>query len=529
MLVALGPVIKAHELFVESQGHFTGRTVPLLGNDKLGLAVEALFFLVVGVDLGPHEEADEVGILLDRAGFPKIAHARLAAAGVGIPVQLGEDDDRDVEFFGDAFDPAGNLGDLLFPSVLSRDVGCLEELKVIDHDHANAVLLLEAAGFGLEFVDGEAGGVVDPDGGLGELPGDLHELGEIGLGEEAAAQFLHLHLGAGTEESLYERLGGHLKAEDSDGNGIVFPDRDVLDDVHRERGFPHGGARRDDDHFPAVEAVRHLVEVVELGHDAAGVPVGVIHVVDGLDDLEDVDPHFLDPFFLSGLVADTEDFFLNGIKEVGRALGPVVGLGDALGAILNDTPKNKLLFEELGVVVEERGGGDVVEEVGDGFGTADGVEGALLGELGVEDDKVELALGPGLVEVEESLEDDAVGGDVKIPRRELLNRLGNNRDGIEEHAGERGTLGIGVDRHGLESVFAGGAAEGLAVPALAVGTCLERIASLFKGGASGGGTGIGHEKRERLRDRDGAAPFYTNAKRAGLLCKQPARLSQSDS
>lgn len=106
MLVALRPVFEAHEFFLEGQGHFAGRTVPLLGDDELGFAVEALFFLFVGVDLGPHEETDEVGILLDRAGFPKIAHARLAAAGVGIAVQLGENDDGNVELLGDAFDPA---------------------------------------------------------------------------------------------------------------------------------------------------------------------------------------------------------------------------------------------------------------------------------------------------------------------------------------------------------------------------------------------------------------------------------------
>lgn len=341
------------------------------------------------------------------------------------------------------------------------------------------MLLLEAAGLCLKFIDRKPGGVVDPDGGLGELSGDLHELGEIGLGEKAAPQLLHLHFGAGTEESLHERLGGHLQAEDGARDGIVFPDRDVLNDVHRKGGFPHGRARRDDDHLPAMEAVGHGIEVAELGHDPTGVPVGVVHVVDGLDDLEDVDAHFLDPFFLGGLVADAEDFLLDGVEEVDRALGPVVGLGDALGAVLNDAPEDEFLFQEFGIIIKECGRGDVVEEVGDGLGSADGVEGALLGELGIEDDEVELALGPGFVEVEESFEDDAMGGDVKIPRREFFDRLGDDRDGIEKHTRERGAFGIGVDRHGLESVFAGEAAEGLAVAAFAVGAGLEGIAPFF--------------------------------------------------
>ncbi len=201
------------------------------------------------------------------------------------------------------------------------------------------MLLLEAARLGLQFVDGEAGGVVDPDGCLGELAGDLHQLRKIGLREEPAAQFLHVDLGAGAEETLHERLGGHFEAEDGAGHGIVLPDRDVLDDVHDEGGLPHRGTGRDDDHFPAVEAVRHRVEVGESGHEPAAAAVAVEHVLDRVDHLEDVHAHLLDALLLLGLVPDLEDALLDGVEEVRRALGAVVGLGDAGGAVLDDAPE----------------------------------------------------------------------------------------------------------------------------------------------------------------------------------------------
>ena len=50
--------------------------------------------------------------------------------------------------------------------------------------------------------------------------------------------------------------------------GFLQIDRDVLGDVHRQRGLAHGRPRRDDDHFRAVQAVGHLVEIGEAGGEA---------------------------------------------------------------------------------------------------------------------------------------------------------------------------------------------------------------------------------------------------------------------
>ena len=86
-----------------------------------------------------------------------------------------------------------------------------------------------------------------------------------------------------------------------------------------------------------MEAIGHLVEVVELGHDTAGVTVGIIHVINGLNDLQDMDAHLFDTLLLGRFIANPQDLLLDGVEEVGGTFGPVVGLGDALSAILNDT------------------------------------------------------------------------------------------------------------------------------------------------------------------------------------------------
>ena len=58
--------------------------------------------------------------------------------------------------------------------------------------------------------------------------------------------------------------------------------RHVLGDVHRQRGFAHGRPRRHDDHFAAMQAVRHLVQVREARGHAAQLALAVEKMLNGL-------------------------------------------------------------------------------------------------------------------------------------------------------------------------------------------------------------------------------------------------------
>ncbi len=350
------------------------------------------------------------------------------------------------------------------------------------------MLLLEATRLGLEFIDRKSGRVVDPDRGLGELPGHLHQLGEIRLREKPAAQLLHLHFRARTEKTLHERLRSHFQTEDGAGDGVVLPDRNVLDDVHDEGGLAHRRARRHDDHFPAVEAVRHRVEVVKAGHEPAALALAVVHVLDRLDHLDDVHTHLLDALLIFSLVPDLEDPLFHRVEEIRRTLGTVIGLSDTLRAILDDASEDEFLLQETRVVLKECRRRNIIEKICQGLGPAHGVELALVREFGVEDDEIELALGTRLVEMQERLEDDAVGRDVEVAGRELFDRLWDDRDRIHQHARKRGALGIGIDRHGAQRILGRGALlEGLASLAFRPSrTTFQGIA------ATTGKTGIGH-------------------------------------
>ncbi len=65
----------------------------------------------------------------------------------------------------------------------------------------------------------------------------------------------------------HQRLRAHFQAEHPHRQFLL--QRHVLGDVHRQRRFAHRRPRRDDDHFAAMQTVRHPVQIRE----ARGQPV----------------------------------------------------------------------------------------------------------------------------------------------------------------------------------------------------------------------------------------------------------------
>src|SRR3546814_5981838 len=68
---------------------------------------------------------------------------------------------RHIEILGQGLEAAGDLRDLLHAVVGALVDRRLHELQVVDHDEAEAVLALQAAGAGAHLADREGGGVVD--------------------------------------------------------------------------------------------------------------------------------------------------------------------------------------------------------------------------------------------------------------------------------------------------------------------------------------------------------------------------------
>src|SRR5207245_6343929 len=111
-------VLEAGVLLQEGQLDLADGAVALLGDVHLG---DALLLAVLGVVvLVAVEEADDVRVLLYRAGFAKIREPRHGwRAALDLAVQLRERHHRDAELLGKRLERAGDLRDLLLAVVLA--------------------------------------------------------------------------------------------------------------------------------------------------------------------------------------------------------------------------------------------------------------------------------------------------------------------------------------------------------------------------------------------------------------------------
>src|ERR1700730_5844350 len=86
------------EFFEERERNLAYGSIALLGNDQFGLA--GFFhtgFFVFLIELGPDEQSNQIGILLDRTRFAQIAQARFPTrALLWLAVQLRHHNDRNL-------------------------------------------------------------------------------------------------------------------------------------------------------------------------------------------------------------------------------------------------------------------------------------------------------------------------------------------------------------------------------------------------------------------------------------------------
>src|SRR5262250_1753774 len=75
--VGLGPILEGRVLRDEGELHHAGRTVALLADDHVGHAL--ILFPLQAVAVGPVQEEDEVGVLLEGARFAQVGELGLLA------------------------------------------------------------------------------------------------------------------------------------------------------------------------------------------------------------------------------------------------------------------------------------------------------------------------------------------------------------------------------------------------------------------------------------------------------------------
>src|SRR5580704_11414368 len=195
---------------LELQLYCAGRTMALFADDKLGLSVRLgnlLFpvckfrssftglFVFEIIFLAEYEH-HHVGVLLDRARLAQIGKLRpLVVAVLDLSRQLGQGQDRDVEFLGERFEPGGDLGDFLNAIFGGAAAVALQELNVVDHQEIEAALPLEPARPRRQLADRETAGLVDVKRQVLQLDRDVLDPLEVALVDAAAADLVRRNTG----------------------------------------------------------------------------------------------------------------------------------------------------------------------------------------------------------------------------------------------------------------------------------------------------------------------------------------------
>ena len=111
----------------------------------------------------------DIGILLNGAGFTEVGeYGTFVLACFGGAVQLGQGYYGNVQLLGQGLEISGDGTHLLFAGAELHACG-VHELQVVYYYHPDTMFAYQPSGFGAEFRDREAGGLVYIHGGSEEV------------------------------------------------------------------------------------------------------------------------------------------------------------------------------------------------------------------------------------------------------------------------------------------------------------------------------------------------------------------------
>ena len=221
---------------------------------------------------------------------------------------------------------------------------------------------MEAARLRPQVEDAEVGGVVEPERRLLEFVAGADHLRPVALGDLAFAQLVAGDPRPAGDEALGELDLGHLEREE--GDRLVALDRHVFGDVGDQGALPHRRAGGDDDQVAGLEAAGHRVDVAEAGRGAGQFDLAGRELLEPVDlVVEDV----AEDAEVGGLlfVGDFEEQFLGPLGELARLAVALVDPALDLLAGAEQPAQQRVLLDDLGVVLGVAGGGDFGGQLGD--------------------------------------------------------------------------------------------------------------------------------------------------------------------
>jgi hypothetical protein len=415
----------------------------VLGEDHLGDPGRLVVGVALTVGVLAIEEGDHVGVLLDLTRLAQVGEDRpRRRALLRRPRELRDADHRHVELAGEDLQAAAHLPDLLDP--VGASVVGAHQLQVVDDDQPEAAIRLllrvQPPRLGPQVEDPEVGGVVEPQRSVFQLLAGPDDLGPVLLRHLALAQPVARDPRPAGDEALGQLHLRHLQREE--GHRRVLLQGDVLGDVGDPGALSHRGPRRDHDQVPGLEATGESVDVLEPRRGpgqlalAAGELLQAVELV--AEDL--VQPPEVARLLLVG------DLKQQPLGVLGQLARVVVALAhpflDPLAGA-EQTPQQRVLLHDLGVVLGISGGRHLGRELGDVVLAARVLDLRALRKRLDHGQNVDRLRA--LVEAEDRREDQPVLVEVEVlgPQLHLVDHPGQGGLGQQHRAQNRG-LGLEV-------------------------------------------------------------------------------------
>ena len=353
----------------EGEANRADGAVTLLTNDELGRAAIGAIGVVHLVAI---DKQDQVGILLNRARFPQVRHDRpLVGTLFKGAVELREGDDRHMQFFGQALQRTGDLGQFGGAVFFAAAAATGHQLQVVHHDQAQlaAAGTRQAAGTGTHLHDGKARGLVDEERGLVEPAQGMRQARPVIVRDPPGAQFVLVESPHRAQHPHDQLRGPHLHGEHSDRQSGL--QRHILSNVERKGRLTHTRPARDDDEVTRLHPRGPRIEIGKPRGDAGDIAIGVtvIKLVDAINRIneERLDLQKTGGGARTGLT-NLENLGLSMIENLGgAATRRVVGRIGNIAANRGQAAQQGPLTHDLGIAADVgcgRGIGDQGGNIG---------------------------------------------------------------------------------------------------------------------------------------------------------------------
>ena len=294
------------------------------------------------------DEQDHVRVLLERARLTQVRQLRpMVAARLRRAAQLAERDDGHLQFLREDLQRPRNGREFLLAVV--EPAAPLHQLKVIDDEHVEAVLHLQASCLGAHFEDADRRGVVDEDLGVVHARERGHQPVVVVFAQEPAAEAVGVHARLGRQQAHEQLFLGHLEAEDP--HALARLDGAVHRHVEHEARLPHRRPGRDDDQVGRLEPRRHLIEIDKPARNARDQALVFLQLLDqfvpGVHELAERHEAGAQP-----MLGDLEDRPFGLVQQVVGVLFRVVGAPQDLGRRLDQPAERGLFLDDPGVVLD---------------------------------------------------------------------------------------------------------------------------------------------------------------------------------